>query len=132
MRDLIELQGAPRRRWASLARSLPMVAMAPERSLRNGRRSMATFTIGDGGDFPTITAALASGLVVPGDTLALLSGYNTETVWVGIDNLTFSGDASNTGIVLRPSSGIDVMLTGSAPIAVTMPYFGAGSSITGN
>jgi tripartite-type tricarboxylate transporter receptor subunit TctC len=44
-------------------------------SHKNGRRSMATlYTIGGGSDFATITAALASGSVVPGDWLAFLSG----------------------------------------------------------
>ena len=78
---------------------------------------MATFTIGGGGDFFTITAALTSGSVVPGDTLTLLPGYNTETASVGIENLTFSGDASNTGIALTLSTGImAITLIGSAPI----------------
>ena len=76
---------------------------------------MATFTIGSGGDFATITEALALGSVVPGDTLALLSGYNTETASVGIENLTFSGDASNTGIALTLSTGImAITLIGSS------------------
>ncbi len=92
---------------------------------------MATFTIGSGGDFATITEALALGSVVPGDTLALLSGYNTETASVGIENLTFSGDASNTGIALTLSTGImAITLIGSAPIAVTGN--GSANSITGN
>jgi hypothetical protein len=51
---------------------------------------MATYTIGSGGKFATMTVALASGSVDPGDTLALLSGYNTENATVGIENLTFS------------------------------------------
>lgn len=82
---------------------------------------MATlYTIGGGGDFATITAALASGSVVPGDWLAFLSGYNTETATVGIENLTFSGDGSNTGIALTLSTGImAIALTGSAPISIT-------------
>ena len=90
------------------------------------------FTIGSGGNFDTITAALASGSVVPGDTLALLSGYSTEfSVSVGIENLTFSGDASNTGISLTLSGGITaVTLTGTAPIAVTGNE--SDNSITGN
>jgi VCBS repeat-containing protein len=92
---------------------------------------MTAYTIGDGGYFATITAALASGSVVPGDTLALLSGYNTENATVGIENLTFSGDASNTGIALTLSTGImAITLTGSAPIAVTGN--GGNNSITGN
>jgi Ca2+-binding RTX toxin-like protein len=92
---------------------------------------MATFTIGGGGDFATITAALASGSIVPGDTLALLPGYHTETASVSIENLTFIGDASNTGIVLCLSTGImAVTLTGTAPIAVTGN--GSDNSITGN
>jgi VCBS repeat-containing protein len=92
---------------------------------------MATFTIGDGGYFATITQALASGRVAPGDTLAFLSGYTTENASVGIENLTFSGDASNTGIALTLDSGIlDVTLTGTAPIAVTGN--GWNNSITGN
>jgi VCBS repeat-containing protein len=90
-----------------------------------------TFTIGDGGDFATITAALASGSVMPGATLALLSGYNTESATVGIENLTFSGDASNTGIALTLSTGImAITLTGSAPIAVTGNE--SNNSIIGN
>jgi Ca2+-binding RTX toxin-like protein len=92
---------------------------------------MTTFTIGGGGGFATITAALASGLVVPGDTLVLLPGYSTETATVGIENLTFSGDASNTGIALTLGAGImAVALTGTAPIAVTGN--GSNNSITGN
>jgi VCBS repeat-containing protein len=90
-----------------------------------------TFTIGDDGDFATITEALASGRVAPGGTLVLLSGYNTESATVGIENLTFSGDASNTGIVLTLSTGImAITLTGTAPIAVTGN--GNDNSITGN
>jgi Ca2+-binding RTX toxin-like protein len=92
---------------------------------------MATFTIGSGGNFATITAALASGSVVPGDTLALLSGYNTENATVEIENLTFSGDASNTDIALTLSTGImAITLTGTAPIAVTGNE--SNNSITGN
>src|SRR5262245_64595240 len=93
---------------------------------------MATFTIGGSGNFATITAALASGSgVVPCDTLALLPGYNTENAAVGIENLTFSGDASNTGIALTLSGGITaVTLTGTAPIAVTGDW--SNNSITGN
>jgi Ca2+-binding RTX toxin-like protein len=93
---------------------------------------MATFTIGSGGNFATITAALASGSgVVPGDTLALLSGYSNEIATVGIENLTFSGDASNTGIQLWLSTGIvAVSLTGTAPIAITGNS--SDNSITGN
>jgi VCBS repeat-containing protein len=92
---------------------------------------MATRTIGGAGNFATITAALASGLVFPGDTLALLSGYNTENATVGIENLTFSGDASNTGIALTLSTGImGITLTGSAPIAVIGNE--SDNSITGN
>ena len=88
-------------------------------------------TIGGGGDFFTITAALTLGSVVPGDTLTLLPGYNTETASVGIENLTFSGDASNTGIALTLSTGImAITLIGSAPIAVTGN--GSANSITGN
>jgi VCBS repeat-containing protein len=93
---------------------------------------MATFTIGSRGNFATITAALASGSgVVPGDTLALLSGYSNEIATVGIENLTFSGDASNTGIQLWLSTGIvAVSLTGTAPIAITGNS--SDNSITGN
>jgi RTX calcium-binding nonapeptide repeat (4 copies) len=92
---------------------------------------MPAYTIGDGGKFATITAALASGLVHPGDTLALLSGYNTEQALVGIENLTFSGDASNTGIALWLGTGImAITLTGTAPIAVTGND--SDNSITGN
>src|SRR5262249_15699938 len=93
---------------------------------------MATFTIGGSGNFATVTAALASGSGgVPGGTLALLSGYNTETATVGIENLTFSGDASNTGIALTLSTGIMAStLTGTAPIAVTGNF--SDNSITGN
>src|SRR5262249_25572998 len=95
---------------------------------------MATFTIGSigsGGNFATISAALASGSVHSGDTLALLPGYNTETASVGIENLTFSGDASNIGIALTLSGGITaVTLTGTAPIAVTGNE--SANSITGN
>jgi Ca2+-binding RTX toxin-like protein len=91
---------------------------------------MPTYTIGGGGNFATITAALASGLVVPGDTLALLSGYNTENATVGIENLTFSGDASNTGIALMVGAGImAITLTGTAPIDV---FSWNPISITGN
>src|SRR5262245_37098723 len=108
--------------------------MAPDRShTKLGRRSMATFTIGSGGNFAfaTISEALASGSVVPGDTLALLPGYSTETASVAIENLTFSGDASNTGIALTLSGGITaVTLTGTAPIAVTGDW--SNNSITGN
>src|SRR5262249_111029 len=104
--------------------------LRPE-SRETGRRSMTTFTIGDGGAFPTITQALALGRAVPGDTLALLSGYTTENATVGIENQTFSGDASNTGIKLWLSTGIiAITLTGSAPIAVTGNY--SDNSITGN
>jgi Ca2+-binding RTX toxin-like protein len=93
---------------------------------------MAAYTIGGGGNFATITEALASGLVVPGDTLALLSGYNTEDATVGIENLTFSGDASNTGIALTVGAGImAITLTGTAPIAVTGGNW-SNRSITGN
>ena len=49
---------------------------------------MATlFTIGSGGNFDTITAALALGLVHPGDTLALLPGYNTENAIVSASKI---------------------------------------------
>jgi VCBS repeat-containing protein len=86
-----------------------------------------SFTIGSGGNFDTITAALASGLVHPGDTLALLPGYNTENATVGIENLTFSGDASNTGIALTFWGIMAITLTGTAPIAVT-----GNGSVNGN
>src|SRR5262245_18135116 len=94
---------------------------------------MATFTIGGGGNFAfaTIAAALASGAVAPGDTLALFPGYNSETATVGIENLTFSGDASNTGITLWLGSGITaVTLDGTAPIVVAGNW--SDNSITGN
>ena len=69
--------------------------------------------------------------MAPGGTLALLPGYNTETASVGIENLTFSGDASNTGIALTLSTGImAITLIGSAPIAVTGNE--SANSITGN
>src|SRR5262245_49900268 len=96
---------------------------------------MATFSIGGGGDFATITAALASGLVHPGDTLALLSGHRSEIATIGIENLTFAGDASNTGVVLLLNTGImDITLTGTAPITVNGNYLPNWSDnlITGN
>src|SRR5262249_30620771 len=117
----------------SLPRSRPTRRYsARAQSRENGRRSMATFTIGGSGNFATITAALASGSgVVPGDTLALLSGYNTANATAGLENLSFSGDASNTGIALTLSTGImAISLTGFAPIAVTGN--GSDNSIAGN
>ena len=58
-------------------------------------------TVGLGDDFATIAVALASGQVLAGDTVQLLDNDSSETVTVTVNDLTFDGDARNTGIVLN-------------------------------
>jgi hypothetical protein len=78
---------------------------------------MAILTVGVGGTYASILAALA--VAQPGDTIDLLGGYNTETVTVGIDNLTFNGAAASTGIVLNLDAGVGtITLQGASPIVV--------------
>ena len=90
---------------------------------------MTTYSIPT--DFLTIADAMTVGSgVADGDTIQLENGYSGETASITIDGLFFDGNTSNTGIVLQLAGGVDVTLTGTAPISVED---GTGSNtITGN
>jgi Ca2+-binding RTX toxin-like protein len=79
---------------------------------------MTTLTVGPSSTYPTIAAALAA--AVPGDTIALATGYSDETAIVTVDGITFTGGANSLNINLELASGITgVTLGGLAPIHVT-------------
>ena len=79
--------------------------------------TMATLTVGSGGTYATITAAMQA--ANPGDIIAFESGYTAETAVVTVSGLTFTGDTSNTGIALTLGAGIaSVALQGTAQLAV--------------
>lgn len=93
---------------------------------------MAVYTVGAGGTFATVAAAMASlsPAVAPGDTLQFVSGYTGEIAAVTINNLIFIGDATNTGITLNLAPGITTAtLQGTAPINVSD---GLNTVINGN
>src|SRR5476651_276576 len=91
---------------------------------------MATFTVGPSSPYPTIAAAmLAAG---PADTIVLQTGYSNETATVTHNDMTISGGATSTAIVLQLGTGIPtIFLAGAAPIDVVANSAG-GNGITGN
>ena len=90
---------------------------------------MALRTVGPGGSFPTIAAAmLASG---PGDTIQLLGGYSNEAATVTNNGMTVTGDVGSTGIILQLGVGIATFTAaGTAPFAIRDATDGNG--IVGN
>lgn len=65
-------------------------------------------------DQPTIAAAIS--VAGPGDTIALEGGYVNESATVTVENLTFTGEFSNTGIKLTLGATVAaVFLGGTAP-----------------
>ena len=79
---------------------------------------MAIRTVGPiAGEFATIADAMAAP-VDPFDVIQLEAGYTGESTTVTVDNLTFTGDATNTGIVLTLFGVFNITLTGTAPISV--------------
>jgi len=90
---------------------------------------MALRTVGPGGNFPTIAAAmLISG---PGDTIQLLGGYSNETATITNNGMVVTGDVGSTGIVLQLGAGIATFTTaGTAPF--TILDAGDGNGIVGN
>lgn len=91
---------------------------------------MATLNVGPGQTYATIAAAMAA--ANPGDTIQLAAGYVNETATVTKNNITVSGAAGNTGIILTLNGSVSgVTLAGAAPIAVNGTAAGA-ETITGN
>jgi Ca2+-binding RTX toxin-like protein len=78
---------------------------------------MATLHVGPTRHFHTIAAAMSA--AVAGDTILLDHGYHGEHATVTHNDMTISGDASSTGIVLQLATGIPTFtLAGTAPINV--------------
>ena len=90
---------------------------------------MAIRTVGPTGEFATIADAMAAP-VNPGDIIQLQAGYTGESATVTVNNLTFNGDATNTGIALTLSLVSSITLTGTAPISVQGDS--GDNTITGN
>lgn len=79
--------------------------------------------------YPSIAAAMLS--AAPTDTIQLESGYRNESATVTVNNITVSGGATSTGIVLTLAPGVPLFATtGSAPINIFDAVDGNG--IVGN
>ena len=88
---------------------------------------------GPSSTYSTIAEAMADAL--PGDSIALESGYSGETATVTESGMTILGDASNLGITLRLGAGVGTLtVSGAAPINVLDSVAGASTeanTITG-
>lgn len=82
---------------------------------------MATLTVGPTGTYPSIAAAMAAAL--PGDTIQLEAGYQGETATITVENLTFTGNATNTGFTITLGAGI---------VEITWFPTGGGNTFLGN
>ena len=75
---------------------------------------MATWTVGTGGNFATITAAMASGQLKAADRINLLSGYHNGQETVTVSSLLIVGNATNAPITLQLGPQVAAIDLGSA------------------
>ena len=68
---------------------------------------MATFRVPD--DYPTITDALTH--AHPGDTISIDNYWAYESVYVNVDNITFTGTANTRGARLFYLQGVSRVTT---------------------
>lgn len=89
---------------------------------------MATRTVGPGGDFPTIAAALIT--AGPLDIIELLAGYSNETATVNVNLITVLAGSSSTGITLQLANNVNIFnVSGTASFRILDS--GASQSIFG-
>lgn len=78
---------------------------------------MPELTVGPTSTYATIADAMI--VAAPFDIILLEAGYSNETTPVTKNNITVSGDASSTGIVLQLAPSVDTFtLGGAAPINI--------------
>ena len=81
---------------------------------------MPTLTVGPTSSYASIALAMID--AGPGDTISLETGYSNETATVTHNNMTVTGDATSTGIVIQIGTTAPAIATftlaGTAPIDI--------------
>lgn len=85
---------------------------------------MATFRVPD--DYPTITDALSH--AQPGDTISIDNYWTYESVYVNVDNITFSGSANTSGARLFYLDGVSRVTT-TGQMAFNIDGNGPGNNV---
>jgi len=81
-----------------------------------------TYTVGAGGNYPTITAAVAaiSGKDITCPVVFQLTdaSYASETLPINVGNYDYEGASATNTITIRPAPGVDATITGNSTTAV--------------